>query len=173
VIGLLRSLDVSLPTIAEVLSGASVRGVLGDVRDQMEADLARRVRALQTVERMLALGMPSADVSVLQRPALDVAVIRDTSTLQRIAATTSACVTGLLRAFEAAGVELTGPIVGIFPLDLPDSAAATTGNSYSAGEEAELAEFDTVHGLGITGKGEPGARRTSRASKSWSASLAH
>jgi hypothetical protein len=121
VIGLLRSLDVSLPTIAEVLSGASVRGVLGDVRDQMEADLARRVRALQTVERMLALGMPSADVSVLQRPALDVAVIRDTSTLQGIAATTSACVTGLLRAFEAGGVELTGPIVGIFPLDLPTS----------------------------------------------------
>lgn len=92
--------------------------------------LARRVRALQTVERMFALGMPSADVSVLQRPALDVAVIRDTSTLQRIAATTSACVTGLLRAFEAAGVELTGPIVGIFPLDLPDElpvvAAAET-----------------------------------------------
>jgi DNA-binding transcriptional MerR regulator len=131
VIGLLRSLDVSLPTIAEVLSGASVRGVLGDVRDQMEVDLARRVRALQAVERMLAQGMPSAEVSILQRPALDVAVVSDTSTLQRIAATTSACVAALLRAFEAAGVELTGPIVGIFPLDLPDelpvAAAAETG----------------------------------------------
>ena len=129
-IGLLRSLDVSLPAIAEVLSGANISTALGQVRDQMEAELAHRRRGLRALERILAEGMPSADVSIVRLPAQDVALLHGSATLETIGTITSACVMRLVESFGAAGVDIDGPIVGLFPLDISDevplAAAAET-----------------------------------------------
>ncbi|HEX6356931.1 hypothetical protein [Actinophytocola sp.] len=62
-IGLLRSLDVPLPVIAEVLSGSA--GALDGVREEQEAELARRRRTLAALERVLAGGLPTPPVRVV------------------------------------------------------------------------------------------------------------
>jgi DNA-binding transcriptional MerR regulator len=49
-IGLLRSLDVPLPAIGQVLAGRDVVAVLGAVKDRLEADLVRRRRMLATLQ---------------------------------------------------------------------------------------------------------------------------
>ncbi|MCF6476957.1 MerR family DNA-binding transcriptional regulator, partial [Nonomuraea sp. MG754425] len=65
-IGLLRSLDVPLPVVAQVLSGAP--GALCGVRDGLEAELARRRRTLASLERVMAGGLPTARVRVERVP---------------------------------------------------------------------------------------------------------
>ncbi|TMR87949.1 MerR family DNA-binding transcriptional regulator, partial [Nonomuraea basaltis] len=74
-IGLLRSLDVPLPVVAQVLSGAP--GGLEGVRDELEAELARRRRTLSALERVMAEGLPSAQVRVVGEPSRRVAVVRE------------------------------------------------------------------------------------------------
>jgi DNA-binding transcriptional MerR regulator/DNA gyrase inhibitor GyrI len=140
-ISLLRSLDVPLRVIAEVLSGANIDRTLGDVHDQLEAELARRARALRALERILTEGMPTADVSVTKLRARDVALIRDSATLESIGSITSACVTRLVEAVGSAGVKLDAPIVGLFPLDISDDVAvavAAETNRPIPGTKAEV-----------------------------------
>lgn len=113
-IGLLRSLDVPLPSIGRVLSGEA--GVLGGVRDRMEADLARRERNFAALERILSEGLPRPEVTVVREPARRVAVVRDTAPQERIGPVTSACVARLLAATGAPD----GLLVGLFPLDMAE-----------------------------------------------------
>ncbi|GHE37057.1 MerR family transcriptional regulator [Streptosporangium violaceochromogenes] len=110
-VGLLRSLDVPLPSIGRVLSGGT--GVLGDVRDRMRADLARRERNFAALERILARGLPRPEVTVVREPARRVAVVRDTAPQERIGPVVVACVDRLLAAVGAPR----GPLIGLFPLD--------------------------------------------------------
>ncbi|MFI0449087.1 MerR family transcriptional regulator [Actinomadura sp. 6N118] len=112
-IGLLRSLDVPLPDIGTVLSSGT--GALESVRDRMQADLARRRHALNLLERVLAEGLPRAEVTVVREPARTVLVERDAATPTTIGAATSRCVARVL-----AAVTLQGPLIGLFPLDLAD-----------------------------------------------------
>jgi DNA-binding transcriptional MerR regulator len=140
-IGLLRSLDVPLPVIAQLLSGANIDGLLGAVHDQLEADVARRRRSLRALERILAEGMPSADVSVVSLRSQDVAVVRDVATLETIGAITSACVRTLVDAARSAAVALEGPIMGLFPLDVSDDisvAVATETQEPIGGTATEV-----------------------------------
>jgi DNA-binding transcriptional MerR regulator len=116
-IGLLRSLDVPLPSIGQVLSGET--GVLGGVRDRMEADLARRERNFAALERILSQGLPRPEVTVVREPARRVAVVRDTASPERIGPVTSACVARLI----AAVGEPKGLLIGLFPLDLAHEVA--------------------------------------------------
>ncbi|WP_433176056.1 MerR family transcriptional regulator [Actinoallomurus sp. CA-150999] len=111
-IGLLRSLDVPLVEVGRVLAGEA--GVLGGVRDRMEADLARRRRTLATLDRVLADGLPRAEVSLVSEPARRVVMAREVADQEEIGAVTSACV---VRLIEATGPP-TSPLVGLFPLDL-------------------------------------------------------
>ncbi|MFC6367846.1 MerR family transcriptional regulator, partial [Nonomuraea thailandensis] len=78
-IGLLRSLDVPLPVVGEVLSGApeEAAGVLAGVRDALEAELVRRRRTLAALERVMAQGLPAAPVRLVAEPARRVAVVRE------------------------------------------------------------------------------------------------
>ncbi|WP_326645166.1 MerR family transcriptional regulator [Streptosporangium sp. NBC_01755] len=118
-ISLLRSIDVPLPSIGRVLSGDT--GALGDVRDRMEADLARRERNFTALERILSEGLHRPEVTVVREPARRVAVVRDIATLDQIGAVTSACVARLL----AAVGDPRGLMIGLFPLDLaPELAVA-------------------------------------------------
>lgn len=125
-IGLLRSLDVPLAVVAQVLSGG--HGALEVVRDELEAELVRRRRTLAALERVLAEGLPSAPVRVVSEPARRVAVLRvPASGPEDIGRATSAAVARLLGglfggAHASAANVPAGPVrlVGLFPADLGD-----------------------------------------------------
>jgi DNA-binding transcriptional MerR regulator len=119
-IGLLRSLDVPLAAIGQVLAGQDVTGVLAEVRDRLDADLARRRLALTTLDRVLSGGLPEVDVTVVRRPAQRVAVVREAATPERIGEVTSGCVARLLAVLAAGDRTPAGPLIGLFPLDLTD-----------------------------------------------------
>jgi DNA-binding transcriptional MerR regulator len=116
-IGLLRSLDVPLAEVERVLAGEA--GVLGGVRDRMEADLARRRRTLATLDRVLADGLPRAEVTLVREPARRVVMVREVADQEEIGAVTSACVARLI---EATGPPKS-PLIGLFPLDLSPRVA--------------------------------------------------
>jgi DNA-binding transcriptional MerR regulator len=119
-IGLLRSLDVPLPAIGQVLVGRDVVEVLGAVKDRLEADLARRRRMLATLNRVLAEGLPRAEVRLTREDARRVAVTTAVGTVEEIGPVTSDCAARLGQALAAAGQQPHGPLVGLFPLDLTD-----------------------------------------------------
>ncbi|MGV9534292.1 MerR family transcriptional regulator [Streptosporangium sandarakinum] len=141
-IGLLRSLDVPLPSIGRVLSDGT--DALGGVRDRMEADLARRERNFAALERILSHGLPRSEVTVVREPARRVATVRDTTSQERIGAVTSANVARLMAAVNAMGAgggpegtvgvtgEPTGTPIGLFPLDLTREIAVTIAVETSA-----------------------------------------
>ncbi|NRQ40784.1 MerR family transcriptional regulator, partial [Nonomuraea sp. NN258] len=94
-IGLLRSLDVPLAVVGQVLSGAE--GALESVRDALEAELARRRRTLASLERVMAEGLPAARVRVVTQPPVRVALVRERAAgAEGVARATSAGVARLL-----------------------------------------------------------------------------
>lgn len=119
-VGLLRSLDVPLAAIGQVLAGKDVADVLGGVRDRMEADLVRRRRMLATLDRVLVDGLPAAEVQLTRQDARRVVFAQGTGSIDEIAAVSSDCAARLTAALEAAGQQPLGPLVGLFPLDMPD-----------------------------------------------------
>jgi DNA-binding transcriptional MerR regulator/DNA gyrase inhibitor GyrI len=119
-IGLLRSLDVPLPAIGQVLAGRDVVAVLSAVKDRLEADLVRRRRTLAALQRVLTQGLPRAEVRLTHQDARRVAVTSAVGTVQEIGPLTSDCVVRLGQALAAAGRQPRGPLVGLFPLDLTD-----------------------------------------------------
>ncbi|RFU42186.1 MerR family transcriptional regulator [Actinomadura logoneensis] len=132
-IGLLRTLDVPLPMIARTLALDDPTGPLTEVRDRQAAELERRRRALDVLERLLVEGLPAPEVTVVDEPARTVALARDTAALDDIAPAMGRCAARLL------DVATTEPMVGLFPLDpaeeipvalaavLPDGADAPPG----------------------------------------------
>jgi DNA-binding transcriptional MerR regulator len=121
-IGLLRSLDVPLPLVAEVLSGEA--GVLESVRDSLEAELARRRRTLASLERVMAEGLPRPPVRVVVEPARRVALVREVAGgPEDVGRATSSAVARLLAAVLGPGGRDGPPdggvrLVGLFPVDL-------------------------------------------------------
>ncbi|MER6951205.1 MerR family transcriptional regulator [Nonomuraea sp. NPDC000554] len=112
-IGLLRSLDVPLAVIGQVLSGTA--GALGEVRASLEAELTRRKRTLASLERVMAEGLPSAQVRVVTEPARRVAVLRGRAAgPDDVGRATSAAVARLMA--EVGGRQL----IGLFPVDMGD-----------------------------------------------------
>jgi DNA-binding transcriptional MerR regulator len=124
-IGLLRSLDVPLASIARVLAGDEVTAALGEVRDRLEAELVRRRRTLATLDRMLSDGLPAVEVLVVAEREHRVAVVRDVAAPERIGEVTSACIARLLDALARAGRELRPPLIALFPLDFDQSIGIT------------------------------------------------
>jgi DNA-binding transcriptional MerR regulator len=124
-IGLLRSLDVPLPVIGQVLAGTGLTEVLGGVRDQMEADLVRRRRMLATLDRILTDGLPRAEVRLIREDARRVAATQGVGGIGEIPAVTSDCAARLTAALAAAGEQPHGPLVGLFPLDIADQVTVT------------------------------------------------
>ncbi|MEV4807396.1 MerR family transcriptional regulator [Nonomuraea sp. NPDC049421] len=119
-IGLLRSLDVPLAVIAQVL--ADRPGALRGVHERLEAELARRRSTLVALERVMADGLPSASVTVVTEPARRVAVTTATaSDPSDVGRATSAAATRLRTASPAAVREL----IGLFPLDLGEPVTVT------------------------------------------------
>ncbi|GAA2208228.1 MerR family transcriptional regulator [Nonomuraea monospora] len=144
-IALLRSLDVPLAVVGEVLAGAPEEAgrSLAGVRDALEAELARRRRTLAALERVMAEGLPSARVRLVSEPALRVAVVRERAAgAEDIGRATSAAVARLL----SGGTTVVGGgpvrLVGLFPVDLGEmvevSVALVLEEGRRAGEGAEV-----------------------------------
>ncbi|MER5423437.1 MerR family transcriptional regulator [Streptosporangium roseum] len=133
-IGLLRSLDVPLAVIGQVLSGTA--GVLAGVRDDLEAELARRRRTIRALERVMAEGLPSTQIRLVTEPARRVAIVREIAAgPQDIGRATSAAVARL--GAVASGL-LPVQLIGLFPIDLgepvPVDVALVTGEPVSGAE---------------------------------------
>ncbi|MFL6125238.1 MerR family transcriptional regulator [Actinophytocola sp.] len=115
-IGLLRSLDVPLPVVAAVLSGAA--GVLDGVRETQEAELARRRRTLAALERIMAEGLPAVPVRVVTEPAHPVVLTREHAAGPAdVSRATSTAIARVLREGPVAGPPR---LVGLFPVELAE-----------------------------------------------------
>ena len=155
-IGLLRSLDVPLAAIKDLLSGQDPASALSDVRDRLDDELARRRRSLAALERILARGLPTAEVTLRREKPQRVAVVRDVAdSPQDIGRVTSACVGRLLALLAAGAQGAQGPprqkppgeglrLTGLFPVDLGDyipitiAAALPEGRPAPPGTTADL-----------------------------------
>jgi DNA-binding transcriptional MerR regulator len=112
-IALLRSLDVPLAVVGEVLWGGA--GALEGVREDLEAELARRRRTLASLERVMARGLPSVPVRVVEEPARRVAVAAERAAgPEDVGRAVSAALSRLV------GLAGGGPVrlMGLFPVDL-------------------------------------------------------
>ncbi|MEU0810987.1 MerR family transcriptional regulator [Streptomyces sp. NPDC005970] len=165
-IGLLRSLDVPLAAIKDVLGGQDPAHALSGVRDRLDDELARRRRSLAALERILAHGLPTAEVTLRREEPERVAVVRDVAdSPEDIGRVTGACV-GRLLALLAAGERgeqgppgppgppgPSGPpgppgeglrLIGLFPVDLSEyipvtiTAALPEGRPAPPGTTADL-----------------------------------
>ncbi|MGV9383284.1 MerR family transcriptional regulator [Nonomuraea sp. NPDC003707] len=129
-IALLRSLDVPLAVVGEVLAGGAQ--ALEGVREELEAELARRRRTLASLERVMAQGLPSVPVRVVEEPARRVAVATERA----------AGPEDVGRAASAALSRLLGPagpvqLIGLFPVDFGEvfdvEAARVLGDGEGGG----------------------------------------
>ncbi|MFA1546579.1 MerR family transcriptional regulator [Actinomadura chokoriensis] len=127
--GLLRAMDVPLPVVARVLSGDD-GGALKQARDGIESDIARRRRGLRLLDRVLAEGLPAAEVSVVGEPARRVFVARESATPSTIPDATSACVRRLLPRMSPDGL-----LVGLFPLDMAEEFDVRVAVQAADGED--------------------------------------
>ncbi len=134
-IGLLRSLDVPLTAIKDVLSGQDPARALGDVRDRLDDELARRRRSLAALERILARGLPTAEVTLWREEPQRAAVVRDVAdSPQDIGRVTSA---GMRRLLELAGPPGEGVrLIGLFPADLGEYVPITLAATLPDGRPA-------------------------------------
>ncbi len=133
-IGLLRSLDVPLNAIGEVLSGTAAAQVLGRVHGELQAELARRHRTLATLERLLSAGLPKVEVCLTRQEARRVVLVRGVATTpQDIARVTSACVAFLQEVWAGPvpGAAGDGPgggrawLTGLFPVEMGEQIPIT------------------------------------------------
>ncbi|MEV4162135.1 MerR family transcriptional regulator [Nonomuraea dietziae] len=138
-VGLLRSLDVPLTVIAQVLSGTA--GVLEGVHERLEAELAKRRSTLAALERVMAEGLPSASVTVVTEPARRVAVATATAAdPSDVGGATSDAIARLRAVSSAAAPEL----IGLFPLDLSEPVTVTV--ALVSEEPVAGAELDVLPG---------------------------
>ncbi|SEH00851.1 effector-binding domain-containing protein [Nonomuraea solani] len=138
-IGLLRSLDVPLTVIAQVLSDTP--GVLEGVHERLEAELARRRSTLAALERVMTEGLPSAPVTVVTEPARRVAVATATAAdPSDVGRATSDVIARLRAASSAAAPEL----IGLFPLDLGEPV--TVSVALVSEEPVAGAQLDVLPG---------------------------
>ncbi|WP_173097859.1 MerR family transcriptional regulator [Actinomadura verrucosospora] len=128
-VGMLRELDVPLSAVARVLAGQGADALRG-ARDRLEAEVARRRRALRLLDRVLAEGLPETAVSVVREPARRVRTASEPATPTTIAPATGACVARLLDGF--AGVP---SLVGLFPLDMAEEFEVRVALESEDGED--------------------------------------
>lgn len=133
-IGLLRSLDVPLGAIPQVLSGHP--GALEGVHDRLDAELARRRSALAALRRVMAEGLPAASVRIVDEPPRRVAVVTESAADPSDIGRATAVAVARLRAEAPPGAT---EFVGLFPLDLGEPTTVTVA----------LVTAATVSGAGV------------------------
>ena len=133
-ISLLRSLDVPLPVIAEVLAGDR-DAVLRAERQRLEAQLARQQRTMQTLERLLDQGLLEQDVSLVREQPCRLVTVRAVCAYADIGPTFGRCMGQLM-----AAIPWSPPVYGLYPVDLdePLSIAAAMVSDAEPGPGAAV-----------------------------------
>ncbi|GGM87469.1 MerR family transcriptional regulator [Dactylosporangium sucinum] len=133
-IGLLRSLDVPLPAIAEILAGDDEgrAAVLAAERDRLERELARARRTVDALQRLLSEGLLQHDVRLTREPARRLLVARAVCAADDIGPAVAGCLGRVL----AAGVPFAGPLWGLFPTELDGDLRVAAGAELPAGADA-------------------------------------
>jgi DNA-binding transcriptional MerR regulator len=134
-IALLRGLDVPLPVVRQVLSApddATVTAVLGEQRERLAAELARREQSLRTLDALLrAPERVAYAVAIADRAPVR---LRGRTGRVRAAALdedTGALCRAVLRDLADAG---RAPLVAVFPLDLVDEFDVLVGVAAAGGD---------------------------------------
>ena len=116
-IALLRSLDVPLPAIRELLADPdALEAVLDRERRRRTAEIARAGTALRSIERLIRAGTVFPyDVAVRDEPAQTVLVVEGTTTSELHVPTGTALARELLDRLERLGRARIGPIICVLP----------------------------------------------------------
>ena len=128
-IALLRSLDVPLATIRELLAAGDqerLRELLAAERERAARELARRRRALDSLERLMTAGdlMPY-EVAVAEEPPLTMAGLTRPVDPERIVRDVGAMAAALARLASRGGWAVEGPWCGLYPIDLAERSVVT------------------------------------------------
>jgi DNA-binding transcriptional MerR regulator len=134
-IALLRSLDVPLPAVREVLAatdGAAVAAVLARQRERLAAELARREQVLRSLDALLlAPERVPYDVAVTERQPVRLAGVSGRVRARALDEDTGALCLAALRSDAVVGRE---PLVAVYPLDLADEFDVTVGVPAAGGD---------------------------------------
>jgi DNA-binding transcriptional MerR regulator len=136
-IALLRSLDVPLSVVREVLAApddAAVAAVLAEQRERLATELARQEQALRTLDalRKAPERVPYA-VAIAERTPVRLAGLTGRVRADALDADTGALCREALRSGAVSG---RAPLVAVFPLDLVDEFAVTVGVPATGGDAA-------------------------------------
>jgi DNA-binding transcriptional MerR regulator len=150
-IALLRSLDVPLATIRELLAAddpARLRELLARERERAARELARRRRAIDSLERLMTAGdlMPY-EVAVAEEPPRTMAGLMRPVDPERIVRDVGAMASALARLAARGGWAVEGPWCGLYPLDLAERSVVTLAmplrsGAAPGGGEAEVVRLD-------------------------------
>jgi DNA-binding transcriptional MerR regulator len=131
-IALLRSAGVSLADIRQLLDaqGEVLREALTGQKRQIERDIVRREAALRALDRLLVANdlLPYAVIEA-DRPAVVLAAVTEPVATEQLTTEVSSLVRRLQQRVAAQGTE---PVVGLYPLDLPDPCPVTVGLPWEA-----------------------------------------
>ena len=149
-IALLRSLDVPLATIRGLLGAEDpdrLRELLAAERERAARDLARRRRALDSLERLMTAGdlMPY-EVALAEEPALTMAGLTRSVDPERLVRDVGAMAVELLRLSVRGGWGAEGPWCGLYPIDLGERTRVTLAMPMTPG--ASLTGDAEVIGMG-------------------------
>lgn len=146
-IAMLRSLDVPLPVIADLLVAgeAEARRLLDAERAKAAARLAAQERTLRTLGRLTGGDelMPY-EVEAVDVPARRLLALRGTSTAEDLHRDAAALATRVLALVPGAGSADAAPAVGLYPVDLDDPVA------FAVGVEGGSADDDAPPPGGLT-----------------------
>jgi DNA-binding transcriptional MerR regulator len=150
-IALLRSLDVPLATIRELLGAVDPgrrRELLAAERRRAARELARRRRALDSLERLLGAGeLIPYEVALGDEPGLSMAGLTRRVDPERLVRDAGAMAAALTRIAARAGWAAEGPWCGLYPLDLAERPRVTLAMPMPTGADpggagAELVRLD-------------------------------
>jgi len=121
-IATLRSIGIPLDRIADHLVGGSpLRDVLDIERDRLRGERRQIDEALQVIDTVNSMGALSPGrVQLIQRDDIPTLSTRARAQPDTLHHDTERLIERLLRAAERAGVDLSPPVIGEFPLDLAD-----------------------------------------------------
>jgi effector-binding domain-containing protein len=118
-IALLRSLDVPLAAIRELLASgdpSAMTAILDRERGRREREIARAETSLRSIERLMRAGTVFPyDITVREEPSRTVLVVEGTTTAELHVATGTALARDLLERFARFGCAPSGPIMCLLP----------------------------------------------------------
>ena len=140
-IALLRSLDVALPAIRELLAGGdpeALARVLDRERARRAREIAQAESALRSIERLMRAGTVFPyDIVERDEPAQTLLVVEGTTTADLHVAAGTALVDELLARLARLGLEQSGPIVCLLPRTDDDSLLLQMGTPVAAAPPGE------------------------------------